>query len=150
MGGQVLLVIDFFFYGDGAAAAAAQAEPLWSAWMNERFPMAAGESGSRPDKEPSRGLNEGNRRDHQELFQDNSEARLIVIGPIGALVLRRDLDLRLDLHRHSEGELRHSHGGAGMQADLRSEDVEDELGEAVDHGRGLEEARRDVDHAQDP
>lgn len=42
MGGQVLLVIDFFFYGDGAAAAAAQVKPLWSAWMNERFPMAAG------------------------------------------------------------------------------------------------------------
>ncbi len=42
MGGQVLLVFDFFYYGDGAAAAAAQAEPLWSAWMNEHFPMAAG------------------------------------------------------------------------------------------------------------
>lgn len=41
MGGQIFLVIDFFYYGDGAASAA-QAEPLWSAWMNERFPMATG------------------------------------------------------------------------------------------------------------
>lgn len=40
MGGQVFLVLDVFFYGDGAAAAATQAEPLWSAWMSERFPMA--------------------------------------------------------------------------------------------------------------
>jgi uncharacterized protein YndB with AHSA1/START domain len=38
MGGQVFLVIDFFFYGDGAAAAAARAESPWSVWMNERFP----------------------------------------------------------------------------------------------------------------
>lgn len=44
MGGQVFLVIDFFFYGDGASAAAAQAETPWSAWMNERFPMAAGDA----------------------------------------------------------------------------------------------------------
>jgi uncharacterized protein YndB with AHSA1/START domain len=50
MGGQVFLVIDFFFYGGGAAAAAAQAEPLWSRWMNERFPMAAGGSGATPEK----------------------------------------------------------------------------------------------------
>lgn len=42
MGEQVFLVIDFFFYGDGAAAAAAQAKPLWTAWMSERFPMPAG------------------------------------------------------------------------------------------------------------
>ncbi len=41
MGGQIYLVIDFFLYGDGAAAAAAQVEPLWSAWINERFPIAA-------------------------------------------------------------------------------------------------------------
>ena len=39
MGGQIFLVIDFYFYGDGAAAAAADAEPLWLAWMNERFPI---------------------------------------------------------------------------------------------------------------
>ena len=46
MGGQVFLVIDFFFYGGGAAAAAAQAEPPWSAWMNERFPMPAVDPGA--------------------------------------------------------------------------------------------------------
>jgi hypothetical protein len=42
MSGQAFLLVGFFFYGDGAAAAAAQAEPLWSAWMSERFPMPAG------------------------------------------------------------------------------------------------------------
>jgi uncharacterized protein YndB with AHSA1/START domain len=40
MGGQVLLIADFFLYGDGAAAAAQGAEPRWQAWMSERFPMA--------------------------------------------------------------------------------------------------------------
>lgn len=40
MGGQVYLSIRFFLYGDGAPAAAARAEPLWSAWMNERFGSA--------------------------------------------------------------------------------------------------------------
>lgn len=39
MGGQVLLVADFFLYGDGAAAEAAGAETRWQAWMSERFPM---------------------------------------------------------------------------------------------------------------
>jgi uncharacterized protein YndB with AHSA1/START domain len=42
MSGQAFLLVGFFFYGDGAAAAAAPAEPLWSAWMSERFPMPAG------------------------------------------------------------------------------------------------------------
>jgi hypothetical protein len=35
------MVISFYLYGDRAAAAAARDEPLWHAWMNERFPMAA-------------------------------------------------------------------------------------------------------------
>lgn len=43
MGGPIFLELDVFFFGDGAAAAAAQAQPLWSAWMAERFPMPAGE-----------------------------------------------------------------------------------------------------------
>lgn len=48
MGGQVLLVADFFFYGDGTAAAA-RVEPQWQAWMSERFPMAPAQ-GTPPDE----------------------------------------------------------------------------------------------------
>jgi len=33
-------VIDFYLYGDRAADAASRDEPLWRAWMNERFPAA--------------------------------------------------------------------------------------------------------------
>jgi uncharacterized protein YndB with AHSA1/START domain len=38
MGGQAYLSIRFFLYGDRAPAAAAQAKPLWQAWLNEHFP----------------------------------------------------------------------------------------------------------------
>jgi hypothetical protein len=48
LGGAVLLVIDFFFYGEAAAHAAAQAEPSWFRWMGQRFPMASGEQGAAP------------------------------------------------------------------------------------------------------
>lgn len=41
MGGQVCLVIDFYLYGEGAPAAVAGDEPLWHAWMNERFPSVS-------------------------------------------------------------------------------------------------------------
>ena len=39
MGGQTYLSIRFFLYGDSAAAAVASAEPEWSRWFAERFPM---------------------------------------------------------------------------------------------------------------
>jgi uncharacterized protein YndB with AHSA1/START domain len=39
MGGQVFMPIRIFLYGDQASAAVARAEPLWQAWMSERFPM---------------------------------------------------------------------------------------------------------------
>ena len=38
MGGKVFLVIDRYLYGDQAADNAAKQEPLWQAWMSERFP----------------------------------------------------------------------------------------------------------------
>jgi len=38
MGGQVLLSMRLYLYGPRAAAAAAEAEPLWQAWVNQRFP----------------------------------------------------------------------------------------------------------------
>ncbi|MEX0713881.1 MAG: SRPBCC domain-containing protein [Pirellulales bacterium] len=44
MGGQVYLPVRLYLYGDQAAAAAARAEPLWQAWMNERFPAVGGAS----------------------------------------------------------------------------------------------------------
>lgn len=37
-GGKAHAAIGFYLYGDQAAAAAARDEPLWQAWMNERFP----------------------------------------------------------------------------------------------------------------
>jgi hypothetical protein len=40
MGGQVLLMIGFYLYGDSASSAAEKNAPLWSAWMKENFPPA--------------------------------------------------------------------------------------------------------------
>ena len=41
MGGQVLLFVDFYLYGDRAAAdIAARDQPLWQSWMQEHFPSA--------------------------------------------------------------------------------------------------------------
>ena len=37
-GDQVLVVTGFYLYGQRAAAVAARDEPLWRAWMSERFP----------------------------------------------------------------------------------------------------------------
>ena len=45
MGGQVYLSVRFYLYGDQAAAAVARDEPLWQAWMQEKFP-AAGNAGT--------------------------------------------------------------------------------------------------------
>lgn len=44
MGGQVILMAYFYLYGEGAPAAAARDEPLWRAWVNERFPSAGDEN----------------------------------------------------------------------------------------------------------
>jgi uncharacterized protein YndB with AHSA1/START domain len=44
MGGQVLLTLRFYLYGDQAPAAVERAEPLWQAWINEHFPPATEES----------------------------------------------------------------------------------------------------------
>jgi uncharacterized protein YndB with AHSA1/START domain len=49
MGGQVYLPVRLFLYGDTAAVAAAQAEPAWQAWMNERFPPPAADAVSTGD-----------------------------------------------------------------------------------------------------
>jgi len=60
-----------------------------------------------------------------------------------------DLDLGLDLHRRAEGQLAEADRGAGVRPPLRPVELEDELGEAVDHGRELGEAGRRVHHAED-
>jgi hypothetical protein len=40
MGGQVLLSMRLYLYGDGASSVAAQAAPAWQAWVQEHFPIA--------------------------------------------------------------------------------------------------------------
>ena len=39
-GGPVMVGISFYLYGDRAPTVVARDEPLWQAWMNERFPSA--------------------------------------------------------------------------------------------------------------
>lgn len=40
MGGQVLVPLRVFLYGDTAAATAERAEPIWQAWLGRQFPPA--------------------------------------------------------------------------------------------------------------
>jgi len=39
MGDHVYLSIRFYLYGEAAAGAVARSEPIWQAWLSERFPM---------------------------------------------------------------------------------------------------------------
>jgi uncharacterized protein YndB with AHSA1/START domain len=41
MGGQTMVALGFFLYGDQAAATVARETPLWEAWFQKRFPMPA-------------------------------------------------------------------------------------------------------------
>ncbi|HEX4966136.1 MAG TPA: SRPBCC domain-containing protein [Thermoanaerobaculia bacterium] len=50
MGGKVFVVIDLYLYGDQAADAVARNEPLWNAWMSERFPPPAEKPKDTEDK----------------------------------------------------------------------------------------------------
>jgi uncharacterized protein YndB with AHSA1/START domain len=38
-GGQVMVALNFYLYGDQAAGTVAREKPLWDAWFQERFPM---------------------------------------------------------------------------------------------------------------
>ena len=38
-GGQSMVTLSFYFYGDRAAGTVARETPLWQAWIQERFPM---------------------------------------------------------------------------------------------------------------
>ena len=38
-GGQSVVAMNFYLYGDQAAATVARETPLWQAWFQERFPM---------------------------------------------------------------------------------------------------------------
>jgi hypothetical protein len=38
-GGQTMVLLGFYLYGDQAAGTVAREEPLWEAWFQERFPM---------------------------------------------------------------------------------------------------------------
>jgi uncharacterized protein YndB with AHSA1/START domain len=39
MGGQIMVAVNFYRYGDQAAETVARETPLWQAWIQERFPM---------------------------------------------------------------------------------------------------------------
>ncbi len=39
-GGQSVVAMNFYLYGDQAAATVARETPVWQAWLQERFPMA--------------------------------------------------------------------------------------------------------------
>ena len=39
VGGQSMVALSFYHYGDQAAETAARETPLWQAWMQERFPV---------------------------------------------------------------------------------------------------------------
>jgi len=45
MGGQVLLPLRFYLYGERAATVAAAEEPVWQAWVAERFPAGSADEG---------------------------------------------------------------------------------------------------------
>jgi uncharacterized protein YndB with AHSA1/START domain len=38
-GGQIMVTLSFYLYGDQAAETVARETPLWQAWIQERFPM---------------------------------------------------------------------------------------------------------------
>jgi hypothetical protein len=40
-GGQSMVTLNFYLYGDHAAATVARETPLWQAWIQERFPTPA-------------------------------------------------------------------------------------------------------------
>jgi uncharacterized protein YndB with AHSA1/START domain len=40
-GGPTMVAMNFYLYGDHAAETVARETPLWQAWLQERFPMAA-------------------------------------------------------------------------------------------------------------
>jgi hypothetical protein len=40
-GGQSMVALNFYLYGDQAAGTVAHETPLWQAWFQERFPMPA-------------------------------------------------------------------------------------------------------------
>jgi hypothetical protein len=41
MGGQAMVALNFYRYGDRADETVARETPLWQAWMQERFPMSS-------------------------------------------------------------------------------------------------------------
>jgi hypothetical protein len=45
-GGQGVVAMNLYLYGDQAAATVARETPRWQAWFQERFPMPAGQSKS--------------------------------------------------------------------------------------------------------
>jgi len=46
MGGQSMVALNFYYYGDQAAETAVRETPMWQKWFQERFPMPSEPSGS--------------------------------------------------------------------------------------------------------
>jgi hypothetical protein len=40
-GGQTMVALNFYLYGEQAAATVARETPLWEAWIQKRFPTPA-------------------------------------------------------------------------------------------------------------
>jgi hypothetical protein len=82
-----------------------------------------------------------------------TEVLVSVMGGIhGGLVAnspRLKFDFALDLDRNVERQLGHANGTAGVSPDGWTEDLEDEIGEAVDDAWLPVEAGRRVHHAED-
>jgi hypothetical protein len=49
-GGQSMVTLNFYLYGDQAAGTVARETPLWEAWIQERFPTPAETSKSASEK----------------------------------------------------------------------------------------------------
>ena len=45
-GGQSMVAVNFYLYGDDAGATVAHESPIWEAWLQERFPTPLATSGS--------------------------------------------------------------------------------------------------------
>jgi len=65
-------------------------------------------------------------------------------------IAAEDFNLTFDFDRDIEGQLRKTHRTTAVGADLRSKQLEYEIGESVYHARLLVEPRSGVDHAENP
>jgi hypothetical protein len=51
-GGQIMVALNFYLYGDRAAGTVAHEAPLWEEWFQKRFPMPTEPGASSPHTSP--------------------------------------------------------------------------------------------------